>query len=310
MFEPAYLRTLENGELSRKVFDSFQMLENCSLCPRSCEVNRINGQRGFCNTGSLAVVSSANPHFGEESPLVGTGGSGTIFFTSCNLKCVFCQNYEISHFMDGEEFDTPALGQIMLRLQSRGCHNINLVTPTHQTPQILAAVKWAAEKGLRVPLVYNTGGYDSVDTLKLLDGVVDVYMPDIKFMDPKISLDLMNAEDYPVVVKAAIIEMHGQVGDLRISERGLAQRGLLVRHLVMPNEYAGTREAMGFLAKMISQNTYVNIMDQYRPCGQAESIRGIDRRLRGEEYLEAIRTAQAEGITRIDDRAPFRVKFF
>jgi putative pyruvate formate lyase activating enzyme len=310
MFEPAYLRTLESGQLSLRVSESFEMLRNCAICPRNCKVDRIHGQRGFCNTGSLAAVSSANPHFGEESPLVGSGGSGTIFFTSCNLKCVFCQNYEISHLMDGEEFDAPALGQMMLRLQSMGCHNINLVTPTHQTAQILAAVKWASEKGLRVPLVYNTGGYDSVETLMLLDGVIDIYMPDIKFMDPKISLDLIKAEDYPVVVKAAVVEMHRQVGDLRISESGLAERGLLVRHLVMPNEAAGTQEAMRFLTEKISPNTYVNIMDQYRPCGQAKSINGINRRTSRQENLEALEMAREEGITRLDDRVPFRANFF
>ncbi|MBI4965700.1 MAG: radical SAM protein [Desulfomonile tiedjei] len=310
MFEPVYLRTLRAGALSAKVEKAREMLKDCYVCPRNCRVNRLEDETGFCGIGKLAKASSANPHFGEESPLVGSGGSGTIFFTSCNLKCVFCQNYEISHLMEGEDVDTPTLGGVMLGLQRMGCHNINFVTPSHVVPQILEAVNWAAGNGLQVPLVYNTGGYDSVETLQLLDGVVDIYMPDIKFMDPKICKDMMDAEDYPEIVHHAILEMHRQVGDLELDSRGIATRGLLVRHLVMPNELAGTREAMRFLAKEVSANTYVNIMDQYRPCGRAFDQPEINRSVNHQEYVEAIGMAQQEGITRLDERVGARMRFF
>jgi len=310
MFEPVYLRTLREGALSGKVEQARQMLKDCHVCPRDCRVNRIEGETGFCGIGARARVSSANPHFGEESPLVGSGGSGTIFFTSCNLKCIFCQNYEISHFMEGEEVDGPSLGGIMLGLQRIGCHNINFVTPSHMVPQILEAVEWAAENGLQVPLVYNTGGYDSVETLMLLDGVVDIYMPDLKFMDPQISKEMMDAEDYPDIVRKAIMEMDRQVGDLQINDRGIATRGLLVRHLVMPKNLADTREAMRFLAKEVSTNTYVNIMNQYRPCGRAFDHPDINRSVKRDEYLQAIEAAQQEEITRLDERVGFRMRFF
>jgi putative pyruvate formate lyase activating enzyme len=310
MFEPSYLRALKEGALSEKVEKAREMLKDCHVCPRDCRVNRLEGEMGFCSIGARAQVSSANPHFGEESPLVGSGGSGTIFLTSCNLKCIFCQNYEISHLMEGEEMDTQTLGRVMLGLQRMGCHNINFVTPSHVVPQILEAVKWASENGLQVPLVYNTGGYDSVETLRLLDGVVDIYMPDIKFMDPKTSKEMMDAEDYPEIVRKAILEMHRQVGDLQTDERGIATRGLLVRHLVMPNDLAGTREAMRFLAKEVSTNTYVNIMNQYRPCGRAFENPDINRSVNRDEYLEAIETAQQEGITRLDERVGLRMRFF
>ena len=310
MFESVYLRTLREGALSGKVEQAREMLKDCHVCPRDCRVNRIEGETGFCGIGARARVSSANPHFGEESPLVGSGGSGTIFFTSCNLKCVFCQNYEISHLMEGEEVDGPSLGEIMLGLQRMGCHNINFVTPSHMVPQILEAVEWAAENGLQVPLVYNTGGYDSVETLMLLDGVVDIYMPDLKFMDPQISKEMMDAEDYPDIVRKAIMEMHRQVGDLQINDRGIATRGLLVRHLVMPKNLADTREAMRFLASEVSANTYVNIMNQYRPCGRAFDHPDINRSVNRDEYLQAIEAAQQEGITRLDERVGFRMRFF
>jgi len=310
MFEPAYLSALKESALSDKVEKAREMLKDCHVCPRDCRVNRLEGEMGFCGVAARAQVSSANPHFGEESPLVGTGGSGTIFITSCNLKCVFCQNYEISHLMEGEEMDSQDLGRVMLGLQRMGCHNINFVTPSHVVPQILEAVLWAAENGLRVPLVYNTGGYDSVETLQILDGVVDMYMPDIKFMDPKTSKEMMDAEDYPDIVRKAILEMHRQVGDLQIDDRGIASRGLLVRHLVMPNELAGTREAMRFLAKEVSTNTYVNIMNQYRPCGRAFAHPDINRSVNRDEYARAIETAQQEGITRLDERVGVRMRLF
>jgi putative pyruvate formate lyase activating enzyme len=310
MFEPAYLKALHEGTLRSKVAAARELLRDCSVCPRLCRVNRLEGETGFCKTGARSIVSSANPHFGEESPLVGSGGSGTIFFSSCNLKCLFCQNFEISHLMEGEELDHAQLGRLMLHLQGIGCHNINFVTPSHVVPQILEAVLWAAENGLRVPLVYNTGGYDSLETLALLDDIVDIYMPDVKSLDPEVCKQLMDAEDYPEVVRRAIKEMHRQVGDLQIDPNGIATRGLLVRHLVMPDGLATTRAAMRFLASDVSRNTYVNIMNQYRPCGRAYEDSRITRSVTRAEYAQALEIAQEEGITRLDERAPFRLRFF
>ncbi|MEW6140571.1 MAG: radical SAM protein [Thermodesulfobacteriota bacterium] len=309
MFEAAYLKTLREGRLQEKVAAARKMMESCTLCPRMCNVNRLEGELGFCGVGANAVISSASPHFGEESPLVGVNGSGTIFMTSCNLKCVFCQNFEISHLMDGAEMDDEGFGKLMLGLQNMGCHNINIVTPSHQVPQLLAALQFAANRGLQVPLVYNTGGYDSLETLKILDGVVDIYMPDIKFADRTIAGKLMDAEDYPEIAFSAVREMHRQVGDLQINENGIATRGLLVRHLVMPKDLAGTRQIMRFLAREISPNTYVNIMDQYRPCGEAFKDPDIARSINREEYAHAIEMAKEEGITRLDTRTGFRLRF-
>lgn len=309
MFEAAYLKTLREGRLQEKVAAARKLMESCTLCPRLCNVNRLGGELGFCGIGANAVISSASPHFGEESPLVGVNGSGTIFMTSCNLKCVFCQNFEISHLMDGAEMDDEGFGKLMLGLQNMGCHNINIVTPSHQVPQLLAALQFAANRGLQVPLVYNTGGYDSLETLKILDGVVDIYMPDIKFADRTIAGKLMDAEDYPEIAFSAVREMHRQVGDLQINENGIATRGLLVRHLVMPKDLAGTRQIMRFLAREISPNTYVNIMDQYRPCGEAFKDPDIARSINREEYAHAIEMAKEEGITRLDTRTGFRLRF-
>jgi len=310
MFEPAYVKILQEGKLSKKVAAAKAMLEDCQVCPRNCRVNRLEGQLGFCEVGSRAVLYSAHPHFGEEEPLVGSGGSGTIFFSSCNLKCLFCQNYEISQLMEGREVSAEELVGWMISLQKTGCHNINFVTPSHVTPMILEAVLLASNEGLRVPLVYNTGGYDSVETLRLLDGVVDIYMPDLKFMDSRISKELMNAEDYPLIVRNAILEMHRQVGDLQINEDGIATRGLLVRHLVMPDGLSGTREAMRFLAREVSTDTYVNIMDQYRPCGRAVERSDINRSVSRSEYLNAIEAAIEEGIIRLDRRVSYRMRIF
>jgi putative pyruvate formate lyase activating enzyme len=310
MFRPAYLETLNQGLFPGKVADAMEMLRSCNVCPRGCAINRLAEETGFCGIGSKAVVSSWGAHFGEETCLVGSGGSGTIFFTSCNLKCVFCQNYEISHLMEGQEVTTRRLADVMLELQQEGCPNINFVTPSHLVPQIINAVFLAAESGLRVPLVYNTGGYDSLETLGLLDGIIDIYMPDIKFMDSEISRRLMSAPDYPEVVKAVIKEMHRQVGDLQIAPSGVATRGLLIRHLVMPEDLAGTREAMRFISKEISQDTYVNIMDQYRPCGRAFEHPDINRTVTREEYATAIDVAIEEGVTRLDNRVAARLRFW
>ncbi len=248
------------------------------------------------------MVSSFTPHFGEEDPLVGTDGSGTIFMTNCNLLCVFCQNWEISHLGEGSEVDSKTLAGMMLQLQRLGCHNINFVTPTHVVPQILDALAYAVDSGLNVPLVYNTGGYDSVGTLKLLEGVFDIYMPDFKFWDPEMARRYLKAPDYPDRAKDAIREMHRQVGDLALNDKGIAQKGVLLRHLVMPEGVAGTREIMRFIAREISPDTYVNIMDQYHPCGKASKYPPLDRCITHDEYEEALRAAREEGIRRFDRR--------
>ncbi|OQX28184.1 MAG: radical SAM protein [Desulfobacteraceae bacterium IS3] len=299
-FKPAYIDTVSDGTIKEKIRDAFEILEDCVLCPRLCGVNRLSGETGVCKTGKNAAVSNFNPHFGEESPLVGTHGSGTIFFTRCNLLCIFCQNYDISHEAYGEEVSAEQIAGMMLMLQRSGCHNINFVTPSHVIPQILAAVEIAAEKGLCVPLIYNTGGYDRPEILKLLDGVFDIYMPDFKFWDPEIAKAACDAEDYPEVARDAIIEMHRQVGDLVIDESGLACRGLLIRHLVLPQGLAGTRDIMRFIASEISPDTYINIMPQYRPCGRASEIKALAGFPSRTEYENALKIAKEEGITRLD----------
>jgi len=246
------------------------------------------------------MVSSYGPHFGEEAPLVGQHGSGTIFFTYCNLQCVFCQNYTISQLGEGREIDMEELARIMLSIQSRGCHNINLVSPTHVVPYILDALELAVSMGLRLPLVYNSGGYDSVETLGLLDGIIDIYMPDMKYSDEKTAEQLSGIQDYPEVNKAAIKEMHRQMGDLQIDEHGIAQRGLLVRHLVLANRLAGTKEVVRFLAQEVSTNTYLNVMAQYRPCHQAFDMPLLSRPVLKEEFCEAIDLAHQQGLERLD----------
>jgi putative pyruvate formate lyase activating enzyme len=304
-FEAAYLELLRTGELDSRVEEARAMLEECRLCGRECRVNRLEGTKGaVCRTGEKAVVSSFNAHFGEEDPLVGQHGSGTIFFTNCNLKCQFCQNYEISQLGEGREVSAEEISGMMLHLQGRGCHNINFVSPTHVIPQIMVALLIAAEKGLRVPLVHNTGGYDSLETLSLLDGIVDIYMPDMKYADEKVGRKYSKVKDYPQVNQAAVREMHRQVGDLVTDEQGTAQRGLLVRHLVLPNGLAGTAEIVRFLAEEISPETYVNVMSQYRPTYKAHEYPDIDRRPTMEELEGAVSLAQEAGMTRLDERRP------
>ncbi len=297
--EPLYLG-LEPGEIDERVALADAVLSACTLCPRRCGVNRKEGEQGFCRTGDRPVVSSWNPHFGEERPLVGRGGSGTIFFTNCNLGCIFCQNYTISHLGEGAEVSFERLSSIMLELQAIGCHNINLVTPTHQVPMILKALKIAIEGGLHLPIVYNSGGYESVETLRILEGVIDIYMPDFKYSDPAMAVKYSSAEDYPQVARAAIKEMHRQVGDLRINSEGIAVRGLLVRHLVMPGGIAGTEEVVRFIAEEISPDTYINIMAQYHPCYRAFEHPEISRRITTEEYQRAVEAALRAGLRRID----------
>lgn len=278
---------------------AYEIMESCTLCPRECEVNRLREEKGFCGIGAKAVVSSACPHFGEESVLVGIGGSGTIFFTGCNLGCVFCQNYDISQLRHGEEFEINDLVNMILQLQDQGCININFVTPTHVVPHILESVHAARAKGLKVPTVYNCGGYESVESLKLLEGTIDIYMPDAKYIGPVSSKKLSSAQDYPEVMKAALKEMHRQVGDLEINN-GLAVRGLLVRHLVMPNNVAGSKDIIDFLADEISKNTFVNVMDQYRPAYKAHNYPEINKRLTYEEFNEIYDYAKERGLRLAD----------
>ncbi|MDZ7833755.1 MAG: radical SAM protein [Desulfobacterales bacterium] len=298
--EPAYIRTHASGALSEKIRDSRQILENCELCPRRCGVNRLAGETGLCKTPEEAQVSSFNAHFGEEAPLVGRNGSGTIFFTHCNLMCCFCQNFDISHEGWGSRVNDEELAAIMIALQDEGCHNINLVTPSHVVPQFLSALEKAIAAGLTLPIVYNSGGYDRVETLRLLEGVVDIYMPDFKFWNSAIAEAACDAPDYPDAAKAAIREMHRQTGDLKTDEHGIARSGLLVRHLVLPQDLAGSRPIMRFLHDNVSPDTYVNIMPQYRPCGNVHQAKGLDRRITSAEFQAAREAAREEGIIRLD----------
>jgi putative pyruvate formate lyase activating enzyme len=306
-FRPSYLDLHGRGILEERAAEARERMSSCRLCPRECRVNRLEDAKGFCRTGRNSMVSSYSPHFGEEDPLVGTGGSGTIFFTHCNLLCLFCQNYEISHLGEGRELSPDRLARVMLHLQEQGCHNINFVSPSHVVPQILAALPLAIEEGLEIPLVYNTGGYDSLETLRLLEGIFDLYMPDLKFMDGEVSQRYCRARDYPERARAAIREMHRQVGDLTLDDRSIARRGVLVRHLVLPGGLAGTREAMRFLAREVSPETYVNVMAQYHPCGEAVEHPRLNRRITSKEYEEALDIAREEGIRRLDRRRGIRM---
>jgi putative pyruvate formate lyase activating enzyme len=290
-----------DGRLQRQAALAKEALAECRLCPRQCGARRLAGETGFCRGGTAATVASYGPHFGEERPLVGRGGSGTIFFAHCNLRCTFCQNYEISHLGQGDPASADQLAAIMLALQAMGCANINLVTPSHVVPQILEALCLAVNDGLRLPLVFNTSAYDRVETLQLLDGVVDIYMPDFKFWDAAIAAETCQAPDYRPVACAAIEEMHRQVGDLVIGTDGLVARGLLVRHLVLPENLAGTAEVMSWIATMISPHTYVNIMAQYRPCGTASRTPGLSRRVTTAEYAAAVAATRRTGLHRLDE---------
>jgi len=298
MRQPAYITLYEKKELQRRIKVLEEILTGCCLCPRACKVNRLAGEKGYCQAGAEVMISSALPHFGEEPPLVGSHGSGTIFLTHCNLRCVFCQNYDISHLGEGKRLSSSELAQLMIGLQRRGCHNINFVTPTHYVPQIMAALPKAVELGLTVPLVYNCGGYESVEVIKLLDGIIDIYMPDAKFSREGEAAGYCNAPDYPQVLQEVLLEMHRQVGDLLLDEQGIASQGLLIRHLVMPHGVAGTKEIMSFIARHLSANSYVNIMDQYRPLYRAGEYQEIDCRISSAEYREAIEIAKGEGLHR------------
>lgn len=289
---------LSPDDLAARASEALARLESCEICPRHCRVNRLKDERGFCRIGRLARVYSHSPHFGEEPPLVGTQGSGTIFFSGCNLACVFCQNYEISQMDQGQEVSADALARMMLSLQRTGCHNINFVSPSHVVPQILEALVLAREGGLKVPLVYNSGGYDSVKTLRLLEGIFDIYMPDMKYGFDEMAMKYSHAPGYTEHARAAIREMHRQVGDLKLDEQDIAQRGLLVRHLVLPGGLAGTAEVVRFLSEEISKNTYLNVMDQYHPEYNACSSPELDRRITLKEYRDAVRLAAGAGLVR------------
>lgn len=296
--KPLY-QELTDREFEEKIEALFDKLKSCSICPRSCKVDRTKGQLGYCKTGFLPFVSSYGPHFGEESVLVGFNGSGTIFFTSCNLGCIFCQNYEISQLRIGDEISFEDLARIMIKLQQLGCHNINLVSPTHQIPQIVKSLKIARSMGLKIPIVYNTNAYDSVETLKILEGIIDIYMPDAKYSDNNVVRELSDAPSYFEVMKEAIKEMQRQVGDLLLNGNGIAVRGLIVRHLVLPNELAGSELIFKFLSQSVSKNVFLNIMDQYRPCFKATLHPKLSRRITKEEFKEAVKLAKKYGLTRI-----------
>lgn len=289
---PNYLHLHKKGELEKRVSGLYRVLQNCHLCPRRCGVNRLEEEIGYCRAGGEPQVSSSHCHLGEEPPISGWAGSGTIFFTHCNLRCVYCQNYPISHIGHGNRISIPRLADIMISLQRRGCHNINLVTPTHFVPQIVAALDIAAGQGLEIPLVYNCGGYEQIDTLRLLEGIIDIYMPDIKYAGEEEAKKYSNAPDYFDVAKEAIKEMHRQVGELVTSENNIALRGLLIRHLILPNNIAQSKKVLTFIKEEISPNTYLSIMNQYFPAYKAVHINQISRRVNRSEYNQVLQMAE------------------
>jgi putative pyruvate formate lyase activating enzyme len=307
-FEPAYLALHRSGELARRVEAGLRELEDCCACPRNCHVNRLLDRAKVCGTGRHAIVSSAFPHFGEEDCLRGWNGSGTIFFGLCNLRCVFCQNWDISQQKNGAECDAEQIADLMLALQKHGCHNINFVTPEHVVPQVIEAVAAAVPRGLNLPIVYNTSAYDSVASLRLMDGIVDIYMPDFKIWERDSARQFVKAKDYPERAREAILEMHRQVGPLTFNDQGLARRGVLVRHLVMPGQTAEAAAIFKWLAEEVSSDTYVNIMDQYRPEysvleeGSARKYASIARRPSAQELTAARKAARAAGLWRFDER--------
>ena len=300
-FEPAYLRLHKTGELRKRGEELWNLMESCKLCPRECGVNRIEGNEGFCQASSQLEISAYHPHYGEEKPLVGSGGSGTIFLTNCGLRCVFCINWEISQGGIGKRSKIKDMASMMLELQEMGCHNINLVTPTHYSPHIVIAVDIAAGKGLRLPLVYNTCGWERLEILKKLDGIIDIYLPDFKYSDGKMAAKYSSgAETYPEITKIAILEMHRQVGVAKPARDGLMYRGLMIRHLVMPSGVSGTEKVIKWIAENLPKDTYLNIMSQYRPMYKALEYPDISRKITREEYGEAIKRAREAGLTNLD----------
>ncbi len=303
-WEAAYVRLEKDGLFAERVERAYALFEKCELCPRRCGVNRTKGEKGICRATDRLVVFSHQPHFGEELPLVGKRGSGTIFFSNCNLRCVFCQNWPIAHEGRGMPVKDEKLADMMLEIQKMGCHNINLVTPTHVMPNILNATRIAIKKGLRLPLCYNTGGYELTENVKLLDGIVDIYLPDLKFMDPeKAELYAGSAGDYPEMAQKAIVEMYRQVGELIVDSQGIARRGLMIRHLVMPNHVAGTREFVRWASQNLPPSTYINIMAQYRVEHRAFEYSDIARAISSQEFVEAIDWAKEAGLTNLDQRS-------
>ena len=294
----SYVELYERGILKKRKEEVNKLLERCHLCPRKCLVNRLQDEKGFCGAGTRVVVSSYNLHFGEEPPISGYRGSGTIFFTHCNLRCCFCQNYPISQLGNGQEVGIPELATMMVKLQKLGAHNINFVTPTHFVPQIVEALDLAVREGLKIPLVYNSGGYDSVEALELLDGVVDIYMPDAKYSNPESARTYSRAADYFEVNRKALLEMHRQVGDLKMDRDGIAKWGLLIRHLVMPEDIVGSRRVLEFIAKNISKNTYMSIMAQYHPAHLAFEFPELSRRISKREYDAVLKMADELGLER------------
>ena len=301
-FEPAYLKLHQTGELKKRAEKLWAIMKSCRLCPRRCGVDRHKGMSGVCRApGTQLVVSSFHPHFGEERPLVGTGGSGTIFLAHCNLRCVFCQNWEIAHLGVGSESSIDDFAGMMLRLQKIGCHNINLVTPTHYSAHILKAIDIAAARGLRLPIVYNTSGWERLEILKLLDGTVDIYLPDFKIWDSDISSKYSTgAANYPEITGKAILEMHRQVGVAKPAKDGIMQRGLMIRHLVMPNNTGGSENVMKWIAENLPKDTYVNIMAQYNPHYKAYDYPEISRRITRNEYIKVVKKAKDLGLTNLD----------
>jgi len=311
-YEPVYIQSIKNKKLDEIIDKLYSMLESCVLCPRKCKVNRLKGEKGYCNSGEKLQISSYSPHFGEEEPLIGSrslsfksvfevsrgGGSGTIFLTNCNLLCVFCQNYDISHLGHGDFVTKDEAAEMMLYLQNTGCFNINFVSPTHFAPQLVAALKIAAKGGLKLPVVWNCGGYEDIEVIKLLDGIIDIYMPDFKFASRKAGEKYCNAPDYFERCKESVKEMHRQVGDLKLDKNGIAYQGLLVRHLVMPEDVAESEKILKFLAEEISKDTYINIMSQYHPAGEAHKYHELTRRPFSTEFDEVIRTADKLSLSR------------
>lgn len=308
---PAYGILEKEGKLASRIEQAYAIFEECRLCPRECGANRLNGEKGFCRATSRLVVYSAHPHFGEEVSLVGDRGSGTIFFSNCNLRCVFCQNWPIAHEGHGKEAGDDDLADLMLYLQKIGCHNINLVTPTHWMPNILNATRIACQKGLHIPLVYNTSGYERDEILKILDGIVDIYLPDMKFMDAdQAEIYLAGASDYPEAGIKALLEMHRQVGLHKVDGNGIAIRGVMIRHLVMPNRVAGTEKFVRWVAANLPKSTYVNIMHQYHVDYKAYDFPKIQRSISAEEYLEAMDWAEQYGLTNLDPKSIAVKDFF
>jgi putative pyruvate formate lyase activating enzyme len=298
--EPCYLKLARTGELDARARALREIYRSCRLCPRQCGVNRLQGETGVCRLPARAKVFSAHPHFGEEPPITGRSGSGTVFFSRCNLLCVFCQNWEINHRGDGSFYSDEELGRLFLSVQNMGCHNLNLVTPTHLLPNIISALAHAVRRGFRLPLVYNCGGYESLEAVKLLDGIVDIYLPDFKYMDGKTAARLSSgAADYPERAAEAVAEMHRQTGVLRVDERGVAQRGLLIRHLVLPDNLAGTDRFVKWVAENLSRDTWVNIMGQYRPEYKARQYPPLDRRISYAEHRQALAWAREAGLTHV-----------